>query len=365
MVNDNRRRFLYIVSGLAISLCGRLRAEETHAKSTLKQKRYSISVGEGDEATNILQKAIDNYSNNDYEIFIPEGIYIINPVPGLVLRSNTTLRMAPGAVLKAKPTIMPRYSVLKVVNAVNVKIIGGAIIGERKLHLGRSGEWGMGIDIRDSHAVHIDGVHISECWGDGIYIGSATGGASGCSNITLRHVISERNRRQGLTISACNGATIDNCEFNYMAGTSPATGIDIEPNKGQVVEGVHITNCVAKGNQGNGFQMYAVEPGAKINNCLIDGGSSIENNRYGISIVGSTGTVVSKVLVENNLSYGIYVRGRARGTLISSNTIKGNASSSMPGLEHLFKSQGHNTNYNIRVDKDATGTKISSNLVGQ
>jgi parallel beta-helix repeat protein len=273
-----------------------------------------------------MQQAIDKLPPTGGDVIVPAGDYLIDAVQSVSLRSNVNLRLLPGAVLRAKPNAATNYAILRIKNASNVSISGGSVIGDRDQHLGTAGEWGMGVDIRGSHAVLLDGVHISKCWGDGIYVGSSTGTGSGaCSDITLRQVVADQNRRQGLSIVACSGALIEQCEFNNTNGTAPAAGIDLEPNAGEIVEKVRIINCTARGNQGDGFLFSGSGvSGAQIRDSRIEGGISTGNQQHGVSVSGASNCEVVNVQISDNASYGVYIRKNARDCTIESNKITGN-----------------------------------------
>jgi parallel beta-helix repeat protein len=327
--------------------------------------RHAAALAPGADCTALLQQAIDKLPLTGGEVIVTAGDYLIDPVRSVSLRSHVNLRLLPGAVLRAKPVASANYAILRIQNASNVSISGGSLVGDRDQHLGTTGEWGMGVDIRGSHAVLLDGVHISKCWGDGIYVGSSTGDESGaCSDITLRHVVAEENRRQGLSIVACSGALIEQCEFNNTSGTAPAAGIDLEPNKGQTVENVRIVNCTARGNQGDGFQFYAGAPGAQIRNSSIEGGISAGNRRYGVSLAGTSNCDVANVQISDNVNYGVYVQKSARDCTISSNRFAGNLRGGSVQAA-VMKTLRGSASGDITVEDGAQNIKLKSNETGK
>lgn len=171
---------------------------------------------------------------------------------GLILKSNAILKNSSTIVISANDLIA--YSVIKIGEASNVRIYGGSIIGDVETHRYREGstsEWGFGVSISLSQNVVVEGVSISKCTGDGIYIGGGKGEFIGdysnaCKDIVLKNVLSDGNRRQGVSITYADGVTLKNCVLSNTGKfglTSPGCGLDIEPNVGQSVRNVFVRNC--------------------------------------------------------------------------------------------------------------------------
>ena len=53
-------------------------------------------------------------------------------------------------------------------------------------HTGNTGEWGHGIAVFGSTNVTIENVDISQCWGDGIYLGFYDGPNTYSDTITMK-----------------------------------------------------------------------------------------------------------------------------------------------------------------------------------
>jgi polygalacturonase len=242
------------------------------------------AVGNGvADDTKAFQKTIDYVaSKGGGTVVVPQGKYLIDGDTTVKIKSHITLKMDSAAQIIAKPTSSERFYLLMVVNAADVNIIGGKIIGDRDAHLGTTGEWGMGIAVYSGSNVTINGTQISNCWGDGIVIGSKGGApyyaSVASTNVTIKNVVSDNNRRQALTLGKVNGVLVDSCIFTNTAGTKPMDGIDIEPDMDSA-QNITITNCELAYNKGNGVQMY--ENSKSVIQNIVVKNNFIHHNTYG------------------------------------------------------------------------------------
>lgn len=214
------------------------------------------------------------YSTVD-TLYVPAGTYAINAQLRIqVENDDITIRMSEDAVLEAIGNSGTHSDVIEIKGRNNVTITGGTIKGERYAHSGTSGEWGMGIGIYDSSNITVDHVSISNCWGDGIYIGSNKGQAAdaGCSNITIQNCALYNNRRNNLSIVAGKDITIESCRFEYANGTSPEYGIDIETNySDRPCERIKILNSTFTGNGQAALGIITAADDILVQNCILNG----------------------------------------------------------------------------------------------
>ncbi len=246
-----------------------------------------------------------------------------------------TLRLDPGAVLRATPTAAANYAIVEVKGASDVNIVGGTLQGERSDHLANTGEWGMGLQIDSSQRVTVDGVTAKECWGDGFYVGTAS------KNVTLCNVTSDQNRRQGLSITDVDGLVVKNSTFQNTQGTPPEYGIDIEPNANESVNDVLITACTFANNAAGGISSgvpdgntTSVVSGIVIDRNTFSGnghGTSISYSPRGIEVSNASGHQVSNNTVRDNVGIGIYLRNGADGNAVTSNTVTGTIANTAKG----------------------------------
>lgn len=288
--------------------------------------------------TAAIQAAINQVAGTGGIVLVPPGTYMINAVTSLNLGNNMTLMMN-GASLKAIPNNATSYAILNITGVSKVNVVGGTLIGDRIGHTGTTGEWGMGINVASASNVLISAVTSSNAWGDGFYIGSSDSQGSGSSNISLCSVIASNNRRQGLSITAANGVSVNNSMFTYTNGTAPMCGIDIEPNAGNTVNNVQILNSNVQYNNGCGIQVGspASTPGSNmitnvvIKNNIVAYNSIIGGMAAGIKIADDTsGHQVINNIVTNNLQDGIGLMSGASNNIVSGNVATNNGTVSNP-----------------------------------
>jgi polygalacturonase len=273
---------------------------------------------------------------------VPKGVYRIDPVQSVILVDNLTFDLDSEAVLQAIPVGVGAYAIIRGKGVRNVLLKGGAVVGERNAHSGTAGEWGMGVDLRRCSDTRIEGMKISECWGDGIYVGGESGRES--ERVTIRNCTSRRNRRQGLSMTGCRTALIEDCDFSETAGTPPQSGIDLEPDGGAVVRNVTINRCTTSRNAGWGIAI-----GANVGAITLQNSHVSANSREGIAIALATECSITATAVKDNSKHGISLQG-TKGISVLSDTICGNGRAS----------PGHYNN--ILVDKGAIDTIISDNV---
>lgn len=254
----------------------------------------------GDNSTDdtaAIQLALTNQSS----VYFPKGNYMVNAVTGLLPKSDQVIKIDEEATVKCIANNATNYNVFKLSNISDVIIQGGKIIGDRLIHTGVTGEFGMGIGIFDCSNILIKDITITNCWGDGIYIG---GVSTASKKITIDNVICDNNRRQGLTITYTDGILVKNSEFKNSNGVLPQYGIDIEPNASTYAYDIEIQNCKTYGNAGGGLQVYGVsgtQRGLFINDL------QSYNNVLGLNFIKGTNITVSNSKISNNSAYGVEI----------------------------------------------------------
>ena len=282
--------------------------------------------------TAAIQRAVDAVTGTGGTVLIPDGTYMVNAIAsgsmGIRVKSNMTLRLSSGAVLKAIPNGSGNYAILAVSFANKVNIIGGTLLGERSAHTGSGGEWGMGLAINNSDQVVVEGVTAKECWGDGFYVTTLS------TNVTFCNVTGDHNRRQGLSITSVDGLVVRNSTFKNTAGTPPEAGIDIEPNDASTVNHVLITGCTLTNNAGGGFQCGFNDAftTSRILNTVFDKNTVSGNGLKPTGAVYRAAVLVSHCLgnasitnnvITGNTGQGIMVMAHSANTIVKGNKVTG------------------------------------------
>ncbi len=247
--------------------------EETEPEGNYLTPQMFRNCNEDDD-TESFNDAIQNISAECNTVYVPAGTYKIDAETSILLRSNMNFVMSPNAVLQAIDNSSMGYKVIYANNIRNVTISGGQIKGERYGHGSTGGEWGMGIGIYDSTNINVTDMNISDCWGDGIYIGSnhEKDSDAGCNNITITNCNVYNNRRNNLSIVSADYVTVDSCTFNDANGTAPEYGIDIETNNlKNPCEHITISNSTFHGNAKASIGIVTTANDVKISGCTLNG----------------------------------------------------------------------------------------------
>jgi len=222
------------------------------ASSLVVDVRRTGAKGDGrTDDTAALQAAFDKVGGTGGTVLVPDGTYMVDAVSNerrLKIRKDTTLKLSPGAVIKAIPNGALNYSLLTIANVANVTVSGGTLEGDRAQHTDKAGEWGMGLMIGEgAKNVTVSGVTSKEMWGDGFYVATA-------QNVTFCSVVSDHNRRQGLSVIEVDQLEVVSSVFSNTQGTRPGAGIDFEPdNVQQRISNVRVHNSKFLNNKGPGI----------------------------------------------------------------------------------------------------------------
>ncbi|MBC7913375.1 MAG: right-handed parallel beta-helix repeat-containing protein [Pyrinomonadaceae bacterium] len=197
-----------------------------------------------------IQRAIDRYD----DLIFPAFPLLVND-SGLNIGSNKTLTFLKGSELRLKPSSKKSYNIISLKGVSNVTISNVVIKGDRYSHIGNEGEYGMGIAIRGSRNINIFNSRISDCWGDGIYIGQERSN-NAPKDILIKDAYLRSNRRDGISIISVDGLVLENVYAGYQDGTKPMCGINFETNNPDCeIRNVSVINPRTENNQGSGIQI--------------------------------------------------------------------------------------------------------------
>ena len=296
----------------------------------VKSAPYNAKGDGSADDTSAIQSAV-NAVGSGGTVVIPAGTFMVNVSrdndAGIILKSNMTLYLAAGAVLKGITSSAIQGDIVRVRGLSNVTINGpGTLQGDRSTHTGPPSEMFMCISINTSDHITVSGVTCRDSWSDGIYV------SDGCTNITVSNVICDNNRRQGMSITAVVGMLVENSTFSNTHGTDPQCGIDVEPNAGQTCSGVRVTGCKFFGNVGGGFQQgasdadytYTFATGTILENSEFYGNGGAGYHDGGIAFSDCNSNIIRNNNIHNNLDGGIKVFQHATNVTVTGNTVTNN-----------------------------------------
>ncbi|MEI7035751.1 right-handed parallel beta-helix repeat-containing protein [Fulvimonas yonginensis] len=272
--------------------------------------------------TAAIQAAIDSLPDTGGTVYVPAGRYMINAKKALRLHSHQRLKLDPDAELMVIPNDAGRYHVVKVWNVNNVEIVGGRMTGDRSRHQGSGGEWGYGINIQGAKNIFVHNVKLSEFWGDGMWIGATGWGSSlrRSNYVTVNNIVSQHNRRQGLSIGPAQHVYIVNSTFKDTRGTLPEAGVDIEPQDQGPANTVRLENNTMSGNRGNGIELHY-----NISDITIKSNNLTDNHGFGVLAVSAPHLNVAKNKATRNGLAGVGMSGKTHDAKIHGNTLQYNS----------------------------------------
>lgn len=198
--------------------------------------------------TTYLQLALYKYS----KVIMPNFPILINK-NGLKVNSNQTIYFPKNALLKFQgPALAKLDDVLKIYNVSNVKIINPQIEGSKNSNLSQDGQWSAGIAILNSKNITITNIHITNTFGDGLFIGSEDGGFS--ENISVIGGWIDNARRNGLSITSGKNIKVEKLFISNTSGHDPEAGVDVEPSwYKDIIENVLLKNIYTFNNKQAGI----------------------------------------------------------------------------------------------------------------
>jgi len=197
-----------------------------------------------------IQMALDRHDN----LVFPNFPLLVNDT-GLRIKSDQTLTFLKGSEIRLKASAEKSYAILDLKSVNNVTIYNPVIKGDRYVHQGTSGEWGMGISIKGSTNIKIYSPKITDCWGDGIYIGQIQNKINS-KDILIKDAYLSKNRRDGISVISVDGLLLENIYAGYTDGTKPMTGINFEPNNGECeLKNIRVINPRTEFNGSRGIQV--------------------------------------------------------------------------------------------------------------
>lgn len=251
------------------------------------------------------------------KVFIGEGNYQVTAYTDgdacVSVGSNTAVFF--DGLIELVPNAFKNYDIV-LLTGENIILKGaGTIKGDKHLHAGQEGEWGMGVNIENAHNVSIVGLTIKDCWGDCVYVGA------GSTNVRIEKCKLDHGRRQGISITSANGVIIKDCVITNVAGTSPEFAIDIEPNRNCVVDNVVIDKVTSQNCQG-GFKATVYAENARVGTVVIRNCHVSSDEHFALRFVNCNKIVLEKCIILNTRKRRVLICAQVDTLSIKRNTFQ-------------------------------------------
>ncbi len=237
---------------------------------------------------------VAGYVNNGgpgIPVRIPSGTYLITDY--ITTGSCQTVRFDPHVTINAA---LPneKTSLFNVANQTDVEFVGDFTIlnGNRAAASPEVEGNSAAFYLYGSDNVSIENMTINDFATDGITLEGDDTLSGPCRNVTIRNVVCNNNRRNGLSIVSAIGCTVIGGEFKNSNGAphGPWAGIDIEPDADCYIENVNLNGVHTKGNVGKGILIVpaglsAPGAGSSISVTILDG-KSVNDGGFGTNLGG-------------------------------------------------------------------------------
>ncbi|MBU2975929.1 PKD domain-containing protein [Zobellia sp. B3R18] len=211
------------------------------------------------DATAAFEAAIT--SGNSYIVIDKQSSdWVIQPMKFFNLR-DITIVFEEGVVLRAKKGAFgaSNAQLFQMANPSNVTIEGNGAIFQMNKSEYTNGEGRHGISIYGGKDISISNLTIKDSGGDGIFI-TRSSNKTFSENINLTGLISQNNRRQGLTITSGHNVNVKNSSFSSSSGRKPEAGVDLEPDEDfERLTNINFSNCIFSGNDSFGFLLSTIK----------------------------------------------------------------------------------------------------------
>lgn len=217
------------------------------------------AVGDGLTDDTLAIKEATNYINeNGGLLYFPLGTYCVSVSNNKesIMHIESTKKIIVdffGSTILLKENQYDSYNIINVNKCASVELRNGNLVGDRKNHdyttISSTHEFGYGIYFNQTISGEVFNMNISNMTGDAII--NKNGESTG--TITINQSELHHCRRQGITILDSDVVNIKNTKIHHIGtfdninGTSPQTGIDIEPSSGtKTINKVSMDNVTIK-----------------------------------------------------------------------------------------------------------------------
>jgi len=175
----------------------------------------------------------------------------------------------------------------------------------------------IGVFLESSATVQNNNIVIENIIGkdwqsDTLYIGHNTGLAGVIRNVRIGHVYSDNAGRNGISITGWDDVVIESIITENTQGTSPETGVDIEPNSASFLLGhLQIGSILSRNNAGQGVWVLGKSI-LQLGSVNIDNISAYNNSGIGVFVARTRDISIGKVITRSNSLGGITIGAEVR-----------------------------------------------------
>ena len=208
-----------------------------------------------------LQAGYD-YATSKGRPFVVDAHYYVSAVTrtndgmrnwtALSARSKSHLAFIKGVgVLELLTNSQESNNIIHTHEVDSVMITYPDLRGDRRTHIGATGEWGYLLTIYESSNIYVKQPRTTDAWGDGIYIGKSWGNKTDKvpTNVLIESPFVSRVRRNGISLTSGENVTINEAyiervgTFDGITGAAPMAGLDVEPESEPSSNKPYLKNC--------------------------------------------------------------------------------------------------------------------------
>ena len=313
-------------------------------------KDYGAKGDSSTDDTAAIQSALNAaYTAGGGTVFLPSGTYILDPNPGLQVKTNVILQGAGlSSLLKLKSGSTHSDNLVKSEGWTNVTMRDFSIDGNRTAQAGSPGAYTYtqyGIYFGGTSNSLVQNIFVKSMTGVGLHVYNGQG-------VTLLSCTSTDNNYHGFEIEQDTGCHVTACRgFNNLLH-----GILVSPGEvnGTGSKGNQVTNNTFDGNGNYGIATNAAngDVSAWLNEGNIFIGNTIRGNAfYGVNFYKQDKHVFNNNYVAGNGYFGLYAFESQNNT-IEHNIFIGNSQASNGGYDEIAvegytSNNSHPSNNNV------------------
>lgn len=236
----------------------------------------------------------------------------------LNVKDSTRIILGPNTNFVLYKNAIDVHALFGVFERTNVHIEGGTLIGDRDTHEAGTGEGGMGVFIAgECEDVRIRDVFAKDFWGDGFYTTAQDAYVDAPRNLYWEGLRTDNCRRNGASVTFCDGMWITDCSFSNSDGVAPESGLDVEPNAGNSrVRRLFINNLEANNNSGVGLLLFCPDSATvEMEEIVVSNVTANSNGQHGCRVSRFGDLIIDGLIVKDNTQKGLrfdYESGSSR-----------------------------------------------------